>query len=150
MQEIESVIRQNKFKNEYQKAFINLIYTSNFLKYKNANNLKKFGLTTEQFNVLRILRGQYPKPATMQLITERMLDKSSNASRLVEKLRIKNLVERAVSQEDRRAVNVVINKKGLDLLEQLDKEEDKWLEELKVLSIEETNTLNYLLNKIRG
>lgn len=146
---IENEIKQNKFKSEYQKLFINTIYTGNYLNLKSTCKLKAFGITPEQFNVLRILRGQYPKPATVNLINDRMLDKNSNASRLVEKLRVKKLLERATCPEDRRAVNVIITKEGLEILEKLDKVEEQWLNDLKNLTEEEAKQLNYLLNKIR-
>jgi len=149
MTELEKEINQNKFKNEYQKLFINTIYTGNYLNLKSTCKLKAFGITPEQFNVLRILRGQFPNPATVNLINERMLDKNSNASRLVEKLRVKKLVERAECPEDRRAVNVRITKEGLAVLDKLDKVEEQWLDELKNLTEEEAHYLNFLLNKIR-
>jgi len=146
---LEEAIKQTKFKNEHHKMLINIIYTSNFLKAKNSCSIKKYGITSEQFNVLRILRGQYPNAATVNTITERMLDKSSNASRLVEKLRVKKLLERATCEEDRRSVNVVITKKGLDLLAEMDKEEAKWLKEIQNITEDEALQLNFLLDKLR-
>lgn len=143
-------IRQEKFRDEYHKLIINLLYTANWLTYKNASILKPFGISPEQFNVLRILRGQYPNSATVNLIIERMLDKSSNASRLVEKLRVKGLVEREICPEDRRAVNVKITPEGLNLLAELDKKEEQWRSEFHHLSIDEAAIVNDLLDKIRG
>ena len=102
---IEKEIKQSKFKSEHQKMLINILYTSSWLAAKHAASLKPAGLSTQQFNILRILRGQHPEPATVNLLIDRMLDKNSNASRLVEKLRLKKLVERAICPEDRRAVN---------------------------------------------
>ncbi len=148
--EIGKEIKQSKFKNEYQKMLINILFTSGWLSSKHSCNLKPFGISSQQFNLLRILRGQHPKPATVNLLIERMLDKNSNASRLVEKLRIKKLVERAVCPEDRRAVNVVITQKGLDLLEELDKQEGLFLKDLKNISENEAEQLNFLLDKLRG
>ena len=143
-------IKQAKFKNEHQKMLINILFTSGWLSSKHAGHLKPFGISTQQYNILRILRGQHPKPATVNLLIERMLDKNSNASRLVEKLRLKKLVERAVCPDDRRAVNVAITKKGLDLLIELDKQEDKFIEELKKVSENEAEQINLLLDKLRG
>lgn len=143
-------IKQAKFKNEHQKMLINILFTSGWLSSKHAGNLKPFGISTQQYNILRILRGQHPKPATVNLLIERMLDKNSNASRLVEKLRLKKLVERAVCLDDRRAVNVAITKKGLDLLIELDKQEDKFIEDLKTLSEKEAEQINLFLDKLRG
>src|SRR3954470_1429734 len=148
--EIGKEIKQTKFKNEHHKMLINLFFTSNWLGAKHACNLKPYGISSQQFNLLRILRGQHPKPASVNLLIDRMLDKNSNASRLVEKLRLKKLVERTVCPEDRRAVNVVITQKGLDLLNELDKQEGMFIKELKNLSEKEAEQLNSLLDKLRG
>ncbi len=148
--EIGKEIKQNKFQSEYHKMIINLLFTGSWLNLKNAANLKSYEISPQQFNILRILRGQHPTPATVNLLIERMLDKNSNASRLVEKLRLKKLVERATCEEDRRAVNVVITGKGLKLLKELDEEEKKWKEEMKTLTVEEARQLNFLLDKLRG
>jgi len=148
--EIGKEIKQSKFKNENQKMLINILFTSGWLSAKHSSNLKPHGISTQQFNILRILRGQHPKPATVNLLIDRMLDKNSNASRLVEKLRLKKLVERAVCPEDRRAVNVIITQKGLDLLTELDKEETNHIKELKNLSEKEAEQINFLLDKLRG
>ena len=146
---IEKDIKQNKFKNDYQKAMINLAYTANFLSMEMYTVLKPYDITPEQFNVLRILRGQFPNPSTVNLIIDRMINKSSNASRLVEKLRVKGFLERVECPEDRRAVNILITKKGLTLLEKLDKEEEEWLSKMKNLSEPEVKKLIALLDKIR-
>ena len=148
--EIGKEIKQSKFKNEYQKMLINILFTSGWLSAKHNSTIKPYGISTQQFNLLRILRGQHPKPATVNLLIDRMLDKNSNASRLVEKLRVKKLVERAICPEDRRAVNVIITLKGLDLLEELDKLDGGMIKELKNLSEKEAATLNQLLDKLRG
>ena len=148
--EIGKEIKQPKFKSEHQKMLINILFTSGWLSAQHATSLKPHGISTQQFNILRILRGQHPKPATVNLLIDRMLDKNSNASRLVEKLRLKKLVERAVCPEDRRAVNVIITQKGLDLLTELDKQEGSFIKELKNLSEKEAEQLNTLLDKLRG
>lgn len=147
--EIGKEIKQTKFKNEYQKMLINILFTSNWLAAKHAISLKPFGISTQQFNLLRILRGQHPKPASVNLLIDRMLDKNSNASRLVEKLRLKKLVERTICPEDRRAVNVIITQKGLDLLAEIDKQENSFFKDLKNLSEKEAETINSLLDKLR-
>ncbi len=148
--EIGKEIKQTKFKNEYQKMLINILFTSGWLSAKHTCQIKPYGISTQQFNILRILRGQHPKPATVNLLIERMLDKNSNASRLVEKLRVKKLVERAVCQDDRRAVNVIITQKGLDLLEELDKLDGGMVKELKNLTEKEAASISQLLDKLRG
>lgn len=114
---IEEAIQQKQFKNVFQKAHINVIYTAAFLSHQTSVALKPYSISIQQFNILRILRGLHPEPATVKLLTERMLDKMSNASRLVEKLKQKDLVERVACPGDRRKVNVWITPKGLQLLE---------------------------------
>ena len=141
---------QKNFNDEYQKVCVNIIYTGNWLNLMNCKLLKPFGLTTAQYNVLRILRGQYPKPATVNLIIERMLDKTSNASRIVDKLVLKKLTERKICNKDRRRVDFIITKKGLALLEDIDKPEDEWYSRIKILNKSEAMNLNFLLDKIRG
>ncbi|MDP1744257.1 MAG: MarR family transcriptional regulator [Bacteroidota bacterium] len=148
---IGNEIKQTKFKSEYQKMLINILFTSGWLTSKHASQLKPYGISSQQYNILRILRGQHPKPATVNLLIDRMLDKNSNASRLVEKLRLKKLVERAICPDDRRAVNVAITKKGLDLLIELDEHEESFInKELKKLSEEEAEQINLLLDKLRS
>jgi len=146
---IEQEIKQKEFRSENQKLLINIIFTSHWLSEKNVEQLKPYDLTPKQYNVLRILRGQYPKPITVKLIRERMLDKMSDASRIVERLRIKGLVRREICGDNRRAVDVKITEKGMDLLKELDEEAIKWEEDLKRLSNEEAISLNNLLDKLR-
>ena len=146
---IEEEIKQSSFKDEYQKALINLIYTHNYIQQLHTSLFKQHGLTNPQFNILRILRGQHPKPATVNLLIERMLDKSSNASRIVDKLEAKQLVIRKQCKNDRRAVDVIISDKGLGLLGQMDQEMDKWYLDFRKLTDDESHHLNELLNKIR-
>jgi DNA-binding MarR family transcriptional regulator len=148
--ELEKEIRQEKFANEYQKLVINIIYTASWLNLNNTQRLKPYGISPQQFNILRILRGQYPNSATVTLLTERMLDKSSNASRLVEKLRQKQLLDRCVCPEDRRAVNVKITEKGMALLAKLDHTDDDFQTVLQRISSEDAKTINHLLDKMRG
>ncbi len=143
-------IKQSKFKNELNKAIINIIYTNSWLGTRQATIFKEFGLTMPQFNILRILRGQYPRPATINLLIERMLDKSSNASRIVDKLEAKGLVERKQCSNDRRAVDVIISPAGLDLLKKIDVALDHWESDHKNLSDKECEQLNMLLDKLRG
>jgi len=148
--ELEKEIHQTKFEHEHQKLMLNIIFTSNWLSLKHSQRLKPYGISPQQFNILRILRGQYPNSATVTLLTERMLDKSSNASRLVEKLRQKGLVDRCVCPEDRRAVNVKITQQGLDLLKTLDRQSDDIHQDLRQLSEEEARIVNQLLDRVRG
>ena len=112
--------------------------------------LKPYDLTLQQYNVLRILRGHYPKPITVIGIIERMLDKMSNASRLVDKLLLKKLVIRHECPNDRRAVDILITQKGLDVLTELDSMQKFWEEKLYGLSEAEANQLSDLLDKMRN
>jgi DNA-binding MarR family transcriptional regulator len=150
MTSIEKEIKQDKFNSEQSKAIVNLIYTNNWIHQKQMKLFKPYGLTTPQFNILRILRGQYPNPSTVNLLIERMLDKSSNASRIIDRLESKGLVVRKQCEADRRAVDVFISESGLELLKKLDKEMSVWESSISYLSDEEAQTLNKLLDKMRG
>ena len=142
---------KSTFKSEQHRLTVNLIYTSNWMIGSQALMLKRHGLTVPQYNVLRILRGQHPKPIRVNDIIERMLDKMSNASRLVDKLVEKKLVVRKVCSTDRRAVDVVINKAGLELLKVIDPIQDEFMDNLGGnLNTEETKTLSELLDKMRS
>lgn len=146
---IEEEIKQQSFSNEYYKLGVNILYTGSWINLKQLNFLKKFGISPQQYNVLRILKSQRPKPSTINLLIDGMIDKSSNASRLVEKLRIKGLVERDICPTNRRSVDIFITDKGLKLLEEIDKM--KMFETtLKSLSVREASNLNKLLDKLRG
>lgn len=147
---LEDEISQKKFRNEYHKAAVNLIFTFNWLRTYQEKVFKPRGITMQQFNILRILRGQYPNPANIKLIRERMLDRMSDCSRIVEKLRRKGLIERTICPKDRRHVDVVINKKGLDLLSKLDSVSEEVDKYLSRLNEEEVTKLNELLDKLRG
>lgn len=147
---LEKEIQQSKFQNEFQKLYLNIIYTASWLNLKNTQRLKPHGVSPQQYNILRILRGQYPNSATVTLLTERMLDKNSNASRLVEKLKQKQLVDRCECPEDRRAVNVRITQKGLDLLSKLDTTDESVQNDLNKISDEEATLVNAILDKLRG
>jgi DNA-binding MarR family transcriptional regulator len=146
---IEQDIKQANFKSPYSKAIINVIYTNNWLQSLQVEIFKPFDLTLQQYNVLRILRGQYPNPITVIAIIERMLDKMSNASRLVDKLLAKELVIRRLCPHDRRAVDVIITEKGLDLLAELDTLQNQWEDKLQGLTESEALQLSVLLDKMR-
>ena len=147
---IAAEIKQKNFKNEYSKSLINIIYTNSWLQTQQLELFKESGLTTPQFNILRILRGQHPEPSTVNLLIDRMLDKSSNASRIVDKLESKGLVTRKQCKDDRRAVDVFISDQGLALLAELDTNLGKFEQELRNLNEEEAKELNALLDKLRG
>lgn len=139
-----------KFENDYHKSVVNILYTYGWVTNLLRKNLDQYHVTLQQYNILRILRGQYPKPATVNLLKERMLDKMSDASRIVERLVQKELVSRCTSQHDRRAVDILITDKGLDILKQLDA--DMQVNDVlkNNLNEEEAKQLNQLLDKMRG
>lgn len=147
---IEDEIKQPIFKDEHQKAYINLVYTAGWLQLRQAAAFKTFGLTLPQFNILRILRGQHPLPATVALLIERMLDKTSNASRIVDRLEEKKLVTRTVCPANRRAVDIRITKAGLDLLERIEEAGVTQSSGVTQLNATELHQLNTLLDKIRS
>lgn len=113
---IETAIKQKKFSTPYHKLIVNITYTANWLMNRQMELLRPFDLSPQQYNVLRILKGAFPEPMRVQDISERMLDKTSNTSRLIDKLVSKKLVEKQLCQEDRRAVDIVIKDSGLKLL----------------------------------
>jgi DNA-binding MarR family transcriptional regulator len=146
---IEDEIKQRTFQDDYQKAYINLVFTAGWLQLQQGAMFKDYNLTSPQFNILRILRGQHPKPSTVNMLIERMLDKTSNASRIVDKLETKELVTRKVCPSNRRAVDIRITDKGLALLAQLDEVINSQHLGLNNLSTEEAAQLSNLLDKIR-
>ena len=147
---LENDIRQEKFQNEYQKASINILYTGSWLYNNNAVHFKKFGITPEQYNVLRILRGTHPKAMMLADITARMIDRSSNSTRLVEKLRLKGLVSRELCEDNRRQVDISITDKGLTLLKKIDADTGKMMEDFERITKTEAKELNRILDKLRG
>lgn len=147
---LEEKIKQNKFKSPQHKLGVNLLYTSNIIQYILHQNFRDQEITSQQFNVLRILRGQFPKPCNLKLIKERMLDPMSDASRIVDKLLKKGLVERKESKKDRRNVELLITDKGLKLLISLDHIDESFNELFKTLNTEEIDQLNLLIDKMHG
>jgi DNA-binding MarR family transcriptional regulator len=147
---LEDEIQQIKgFTSEHQKALVNIMFTNGWAEEKLRMYLKPFDLTQQQFNVLRILRGSLPKPLSTSCIRTRMIDKMSDASRIVDRLCKKQLVIRIQSPVDRRLVEVRISEKGLALLDAMDGEQ---LDHKTIvnLSNEELVQLNSLLDKLRG
>lgn len=142
-------IQQTEFRTEYQKAIINIMYTYNYLIAHMAGVFKEFDITRQQYNVLRILRGQYPNHGTVNLIKDRMLDKMSDTSRIVERLRIKNLVSRTENSLDKRVVEIHITEAGLDLLERMEGPIQELEQGMYGLTEGETILLNSLLDKLR-
>ncbi len=147
---LEEEIKQKKFRTEKQKAILNIYYTNCFITSKVEALLKEFDLTTQQFNVLRIIRGQNGKAIPIGEIKKRMIDRSSDVSRIVERLRLKKLLERKIRPQDRRQMDVKITQGGLDLLKKIDAIEIQFDDILSNISENKVKQLNSLLDKIRG
>ncbi len=145
---IENDINQHVFRNEYQKSVLNLIYTFNWMNEKLNRHFDPFAITQQQFNILRILRGSGKPLSTLQ-IRQRMLDKGSDTSRIVDRLIKKGLVKKSVSREDRRLVDVQLTDKGKKLLQQMDILNTEFDAVFQNLSHEEARLLNDLLDKVR-
>ncbi len=146
---IEQELQTTGFRNEFHKAMLNIIFSSWWLKSQFVPTLKKFGVTHEQFNVLRIVRGRQSSCICARDIGQRMVERGSNVTRIVDKLEAKGLVVRKVSEEDRRELKIFLTDNGKKLLEQIDRHMDKY-EPLSVdLSENEAQLLNALLDKMR-
>ena len=145
---IEKDINQRIFRNEYQKGIINLIYTYNWMNEKMKTVFDKEDITGQQYNILRILRGAGKPISTLQ-IRDRMLDKMSDTSRIVDRLVLKGLAKKNTCKNDKRLVDVSISTKGKKMLEKIDHYEKDMDAILGNLSLAETKTLNLLLDKIR-
>ncbi len=147
---IEEEIKQSAFKNAYQKVAINLIYTAGWLQNKQQEFFKPFGITSSQFNILRILRGQHPGKISGAEIKSRMLDKNSDIPRLLDRLIKKNLISKTPCPNDKRAADIIITEEGLQVLNQIDFQIDESEKTLIQLSKEEALQLSSLLDKCRG
>jgi DNA-binding MarR family transcriptional regulator len=152
MKTIEQEIKQNKFSDIYVKSDINILFTAGWIEGKQMRLFKKYGLSQQQYNVLRILRGQHPQPVMLSQITERMIDKMSNATRLVDKLNKKELTTRRNNPNNRRQVEIHITEKGLELLKVIDTvlEEQTPPAHYSKITVKELNQLNLILDKIRN
>jgi DNA-binding MarR family transcriptional regulator len=147
---IDKDIQQVKFRNPYQKAAINLIYTLSWMRERTKALFEAEDITSQQFNILRILRGSFPQPLSTLQIRERMLEKMSDTSRIVDRLIVKGLVKKLTCKVDRRLVDVIISDKGKKLLERLDVRQDEIDAVLGKLSENDANILSDLLDKIRN
>jgi DNA-binding MarR family transcriptional regulator len=145
---IEKDINQYQFRNNYQKAEVNLIYTCNWINEKMKQIIDEADITTQQYNILRILRGSKEPISTLQ-IRDRMLDKMSDTSRIVDRLVKKELAEKATCVSDKRLVDIRISEKGLALLESLDIRNNDIDNIMRSLTEEEAIQLSNLLDKIR-
>jgi DNA-binding MarR family transcriptional regulator len=147
---LEDEIRQKNFKSEYHKLAVNLIFTNGWLMSFQKKFFDKYEITGTQFNILRILRGQHPEPVSVNVLRERMLDKMSDTSRLVERLRLKKLLIRNTCKKDRRKSDINITEKGLQVLKELDTIDNEFEKIFSTLSFSEVQLLNNMLDKLRG
>ncbi len=147
---IEDDIQQTKFRNAYQKAAINLIYTSSWLEGQQKDFFKQHGITNQQFNILRILRGQFPNKISGADIKTRMLDQNSDVSRLLDRLILKKLILKSQCPNDKRAADIAISESGLELLKNIDREIENLDGLLSNLTQEEATQLSILLDKSRS
>ncbi len=147
---LEDEIKQTKaFQSEFHKLMINIQFTGNWLNASFAQFLKPFGITPHQYNVLRILKGKFPEGYKNQEIAERMIDKSSNSTRIVDKLLEKKLITRAEHKEDRRQVDIRITKKGLELIDKIDQSPNAIREKAKTFREEKAKQINEWLDALR-
>ncbi len=147
---LEEEIKQPHFKDPFEKAVLNVRFTSSWLDQVVLSVLKQYGLSEEQYNVLRILKGQYPSPSPLRLISERMLNRMSNVTRLVEKLRRNGWVTREVCPDNRRKVDILITRTGLDLLAEIAPSLESVMHQQQHISDQEVAELNRILDKFRG
>jgi DNA-binding MarR family transcriptional regulator len=146
---LEDEIKTKQFQSARHKLNVNLIYTYNWFINRSQRVFQSFGITIQQYNILRILRGQFPNTCSNQLIKERMLDKQPDVSRLIDRLTQKELVERKVCSDDRRKMDILITQTGLDLLIRIDPEIRQLEETTGPLSDAEVEQLNELLDRLR-
>ncbi len=145
---IDKEIQTQNFRNEFQKVGVNIIFTANWFTERFKQILDDYDITNQQFNILRILRGSKRPLSTLQ-IRDRMLDKMSDTSRIVDRLVKKELVEKTVCEADKRLVDIRITDKGLALLLELDNRNEDTDSLLKGLNLDEAQQLNHLLDKLR-
>lgn len=148
--QLQKEVHTSRFQNNHQQALVNIIYTYSWASQKIKEILVPYNLTQQQYNVLRILRGQYPSPSTINLIKSRILDKTSDTSRIVDRLVEKKYLEKTTNARDKRAVDIVITDRGLSLLKKLDKEVDFSSLIVPHITDDEAKDLNVLLDKLRG
>lgn len=146
---IEEEIKQQKFRSSQQKAVINTIYTASWMQSKLQETFKLFNITLQQYNILRILRGQHPNSISATEIKSRMLDKNSDVSRLLDRLLAKNIISKRTSHEDKRAADINLTDEGLELLKGIDKKQQQ-IDGILRLSEDEATQLSDLLDKCRG
>ena len=147
---IEDEIKTTKFRNPFHKMAVNLLFTASWLEERNRQYFKPYEVTPQQFNLLRILRGQHPSKISVAEIKSRMIDKNSDTSRLVSRLLSKKMIEKEQSSKDKRAADIRITEEGLRLLKRIDTNMDQTDAGLFKLTCDEAIQLSLLLDKTRG
>lgn len=146
---LEEAIKSNKFRNEVHKAALNILYTGWWLKTLISKELKEYGLTHEQYNVLRILKGKYPEQMCVRDIASRMIEKNSNVPRIIDRLAVKKFVKRNTSANDKRETAISLTSAGINILNLTISKVDKLFDETVVMNESSATTLNKLLEEIR-
>ncbi len=146
---LEQAIQSTRFKNEVHKAGLNILYTAWWLKTVMSRELKEFGLTHEQYNVLRILKGKHPELICVKDIACRMIEKNSNVPRIIDRLEIKKLVKRATSEADKRETVISLTQSGIAVLEASTQRINTIFDEVMVINEAEAASINQLLERVR-
>ena len=146
---LEEAIQSNKFRNDVHKASLNILYTAWWLKTVLSRELKEYGLTHDQYNVMRILKGKHPEQMCVRDIASRMIEKNSNVPRIIDRLVAKKLVKRATSEVDRRETVISLTQSGLSLLDNSTTSINHAMEEQVSIGQQEAQVLNQLLEKVR-
>jgi DNA-binding MarR family transcriptional regulator len=146
---LEQAIKSNKFRNEVHKAGLNILYTAWWLKTMMSKELKEYGLTHEQYNVLRILKGRHPEQICVREIACRMIEKSSNVPRIIDRLEIKKLVKRTSSSSDKRETVIVLTQAGINILQHSTDRVNKLVDKTIVIDEKKAEVLNNILEEIR-
>ena len=146
---LEEAIKSNKFRSEVHKAGLNILYTAWWLKTMTSKELKKYGLTSEQFNVLRILKGKHPEQMCVRDVVGRMIEKNSNVPRIIDRLELKKLVKRSTSPNDKRETAISLTEAGINILELATGKVNKVFEDTIVMNETSAEALNKLLEEIR-
>jgi MarR family multiple gene transcriptional regulator MgrA len=147
---IEQEIFQERFENDELKLYINLLFTASWLRERQNRFFTAFQVSPQQYNILRILKGQSPKAGNSSLLKERMIDKDVNLGRLIDKLESTGLAEKRVSEADRRQIDILITEKGLRLVDDINVYLKSEYGIISRLSAKDMHTLNNLLDKLRG
>ncbi|OJW77863.1 MAG: hypothetical protein BGO69_00105 [Bacteroidetes bacterium 46-16] len=147
---LEDVLKTTRFNDEKHKAGLNILYTAYWMKSNFSTVLKETGISSEQFNVMRILKGKHPEQMCVKDIASRMIEKNSNVPRIVDKLVLKKLVKRSTSKQDKRETIMALTEKGLQTLDKANKIMDEISANIIGISNEEAKLLNELIEKMRN